>query len=249
MDETLEYIDNYFKGELPSPQAVQFERRILEDPAFAGEVAFYLSYVQTARDQLVEDKKTRFREIYQLTAPERARYAGQRAVPIKKLWPWLSVAAAIIGIIAAWWLFMKPLNPQQLADQYVREKWAHPGLTMSATTDSMQAALRLYSENKFQEARIAFEKMAGSDSTNNYAKRYAGIVSFRLKDYDKAMFWFGQLEKDKELYANPAKFYQAITLMERSRPGDIQQAHELLRQIVEKDLEGKEYAQKWVKEF
>ena len=249
MDETLEYIDNYFKGEFPPSQAVQFEKRILEDPAFAGEVAFYLSSVQAARDQLSDDKKLRFREIYRMSEPERARNADLHSLPVKKLWAWVSVAAAILLIVAGWWLFLKSPTPQQLADRYVRQNWEQPGLKMGAAPDSMQAALRLYYDHRFQQAGAAFEKMAGSDSANSDAKMYSGIVSFRLKDYDKALFWFGQLEKHTELYSNPAKFYQAVTLMERGRPGDIQQAHQLLQQVIEKDLDEKRIAQEWVKDF
>lgn len=250
MDETLEYIDNYFKGEFPSPQAVQFERRILEDPAFAGEVAFYLSSAEAARDQLSEDKKARFREIYRLSRQKFAPHADRRMAPVRKLWVSLSAAAAILAIIASWWLFLKPATPHQLADRFARDNWGSLGLTMGATVDSMQAALRLYNNGQIREAGIAFEKMVGSDSSDIFAKTYAGIVSFRLKDYDKALFWFGLLEKKhKEYYVNPAKFYQAITLMERDHPGDKEQAHLLLQQIVEKDLDGKEFAQKWVNDF
>jgi hypothetical protein len=250
MDETLEYIDDYFKGEFSPTQAVQFERRILEDPAFAGEVAFYLSAAEAARDQLSEDKKTRFREIYRLSGQGPARQADRRMPPVRKLWAALSVAAVILAIVAGWWLFLKPATPQQLADRFARENWKSLDLTMGATVDSMQAALRLYNDGQVREAGIAFEKMVGSDSSNIFAKTYAGIVSFRLKDYDKALFWFGLLEKKhKEYYVNPAKFYQAITLMERDHPGDKEQARLLLQQVIEKDLDGKEFAQKWIKDF
>ena len=197
MDETLEYIDNYFKGEFPSPQAVQFERRILEDPAFAGEVAFYHSSAEAARDQLSEDKKARFREIYRLSGQEPARQADRRMTPVRKLWASFSVAAAILAIIAGWWLFLKPATPHQLADRFARENWESLDLTMGATVDSMQAAIRLYNNGQIREAGNVFEKMAGSDSSNIFAKKYAGIVSFRLKDYDKALLWFRLLEKKR----------------------------------------------------
>ena len=57
------------------------------------------------------------------------------------------------------------------------------------------------------------------------------------------MYYFKQLETHKELYSNPALFYQAVTLMERNQPGDSANAKKLLQEVVEKGLEGKEAAQ------
>ena len=62
--ENMEYIDSYFKGELPSGETGEFEKKIVEDPVFAEEVAFYLSALQAAREESTEEKKKRFREIY-----------------------------------------------------------------------------------------------------------------------------------------------------------------------------------------
>jgi tetratricopeptide (TPR) repeat protein len=120
---------------------------------------------------------------------------------------------------------------------------------MSSRADSMQMGLKLYNEGKFPEALQQFETIIQSDTANFTAKKYAGIVSLRLREYDKALLYFKQLETYTDLYANPALFYQALTLMERNRTDDAAKAKQLLEQVVQNDLEGKEVAEEWLKKL
>jgi hypothetical protein len=50
-----------------------------------------------------------------------------------------------------------------------------------------------------------FENPALHDTGFSEAKKYAGIVSLRLAQYDKAINYFSQIE-NALLYANPGKF-------------------------------------------
>jgi hypothetical protein len=61
--DSLEYIDTYFRGKRTEAERRQFEKRILEEPAFAEEVAFYLSAAQAARELESEEKRNRFRNL------------------------------------------------------------------------------------------------------------------------------------------------------------------------------------------
>ena len=64
MSQSLEQIENYFQGTLNAVEAREFEKAIQNDPDFAKEVAFYMSSVATVKDQLNEEKKLRFRQVY-----------------------------------------------------------------------------------------------------------------------------------------------------------------------------------------
>ena len=57
------------------------------------------------------------------------------------------------------------------------------------------------------------------------------------------------LADQRRLYDNPGEFYQALTLMKRNIPGDHQKAKFLLQDVVDKNLSGKEEAQKWLKKW
>ena len=61
MNEALNYIDDFFRGN-PGPMEKQkFEKRLKEDPAFAEEVAFYVATINVLKDDAKAERKERFR--------------------------------------------------------------------------------------------------------------------------------------------------------------------------------------------
>jgi tetratricopeptide (TPR) repeat protein len=243
MMDNLEYIDRFFKGELSPEEKLKFEQRIEEDPAFAEEVAFYAGALQATKDELAEEKKKKFREIYQ-----QDKHHIITPKPIRKLWPYMAAAAIVVGIlIGAFLLFKSSSSPQQLADNYINEKLKTLPVKMGIEEDSIQTGLHLYNEEKYDSALQLFETIIQRDTGNYKAKIYMGIVYLRTGNYDKALAYFRQLENYHSLLSNPAIFYQALTLLKRNQPGDKQKARQFLQQIVNSDnLDGKETAQQWL---
>lgn len=241
MENGMEYIEGYFSKEMSAEEITQFEQRILEDPGFAEEVAFYLGARQAAKEQQEIETKERFREIYRQYQPTgKVRSIGR--------WSWLVAAAVVFAVVVGLYLYQQPATPGRLADRYIRQHWQTLGVSMSSREDSIQTGLRLYNEEKLPEALKQFEAVIQSGDPGFEVKKYAGIVALRLKDYDKALVYFKQLS-DYKLYANPGLFYQAVTLMERNRSGDPENAKQLLLQVVQNDLEEKETAREWLRKL
>jgi len=240
--EPTAYIDSYFKGELAAEEKEQFEKKIIEDPVFAEEVAHYLSAFQVAKEESEEIKKQRFLEIYKESKIQKS--SGM----IRKLWPSIAVAAMLAGIILGLYLFIRPVSAQQLADGYIRDQFQSLRVSMG-NQDSMEAAKNEYNNDKPIAALKSFERIIQTDSSNFEAKKYAGIVCLRLQQYDRAMAYFKQMEADTTAYINPAIFYQALTLMKRNHSGDVPEAKQLLQKVVKNDLEGKEIAEEWLKKL
>ena len=241
--ESLEYIDNYFKGQLAGDELARFETRIKEEPAFAEEVAFYVSALHAATEISAEDRKNRFLEIY------RQETTAKPISTVRRLWPWLA-AAVVAGVVAGMFIFIRPASkPQQLADIYIREHLQTLGVTMSSRADNMQTGLLLYNDGKFSESLQQFEKVIQSDTGSYDAEKYAGIVCLKLGKYDQAIGWFEKLENNTHLYINYGKFYHALTLLKRGQKNDNVLAKQLLQQIVEQGLEGKENAAKWLEKW
>jgi tetratricopeptide (TPR) repeat protein len=111
--------------------------------------------------------------------------------------------------------------------------------------DSLQEGRRLYNEGRYDSALRQFESMIQRDTANYLLKNYIGITYLKLGNYEKALQYFKQFENDT-LFSNPSQFNQALTLLKRNLPGDKQKARELLQQIRDNELEGKEFAQKWL---
>ncbi len=242
--DNFEYIEDYFKNSPTELQQQQFEQRITDDNGFAEEVAFYISANSVIKNHSQAETKERFREIYQ----------QQKVISITRphkytIWKYLA-AASVIGIISVitWFLSVDKNSPQQLADQYILQNFKTLGVTMGSQ-DSLQKGLGLYNSGNLNTSLNQFENILATDSTNDIAKKYAGIVSLQLKDYDKAIYYFTSLENQAGLYSNPGKFYHAVTLLARNKTGDEDEAKELLKQVAEKSLDGSEDAAKWLKQM
>lgn len=242
--DTLIYIDNYFTGKPSDTAKEEFQKRIISNPEFAEEVSFYLSAKQIG----TANSNERFRELYAELKRDNA-IADERPVILRKLWPFLAAAAVITVIVIGWAIFFRPVSSVNLADKYIRENFQSLGVTMGGAEDSLQMGLRLYNDGKLKESLNQFENILKTDTSSSEAKKYAGIVYLRISDYDKAIRYFTELSTYTQLYANPGKFYHALTLLKRDRPGDKQEAKNLLEQVVQNDLEGKETAQNWLRDL
>jgi tetratricopeptide (TPR) repeat protein len=243
----LEYIDNYFSGGSSSALKNEFEKKVHDDPSFAEEVAFYLSTMQAAKEQSQKANKERFKEVYAQYNKKNSIVAEKSLV--RKLWPYLAAAAVITAIVIGWYAWMNPVSPQQLADRYANEHFQNLSVSMSSKQDSLQEGLRLYNAGKPEQALIQFENMIRNDSSSVQAIKYAGIASFQLRNYDKALKYFEELENYPGLKVNPGKIYHAITLMKRAQQGDKEKAKELLNEVVQNNLEEKTKAREWLKIF
>lgn len=241
--QNLEYIDDYFRGTLSSEAVKAFEQRIETDNEFAEEVAFYASTLQVMRQQLDEERKNRFREIY-----EQQKTTGKKTV-IRKLWPYLAAAAVIAGLVIGIGLFSNKPSLEQMADNYIDTELKSMNVKMAAHKDSIDIGRNLYNEGKLPASLEQFKKLAQVDSSATNIQIYAGIVSLRLQQYDSAIAYFKQAENNTGDYANRGKFLHALTLLKRNGPHDRQEAHSLLQEVVAKNLEGKEIAEKWLKQF
>jgi tetratricopeptide (TPR) repeat protein len=232
--DSLEYIDAYFSGEFPLEEASRFEKRIQEDPAFAEEVAYYLGARTALKEVHNEERKARFRELYR---------RGARPAKVRRMNPrrWLPAAAAAVLlalIVLSWLLFLRPAEPSRLADRYIRQNLIVLPMKMGGA-DSMQTGISLYNTGRFAEASEQFENLLRLDPLHPAALLNAGIVSLRMENYDKALDFFIKLENHTDSHVNPALFYEALTLMRRNRAGDSDHAKQLLRRIVQQDLNKK----------
>ena len=245
MENHTEYIDDYFTGNLNPEERKHFEKQMETDKNFAEQVAFYLAAKQALKEELAEEKKEWFREL----ASQNATISEKtRSAQVRKMWVYrLAAAAVFVGIVFfSWSLFFQTssTSPNLLADQYISSKLENLSITMGAK-DSMQEGLGYYNEKKYTAALQRFELIIKGDTSNYTAKQHAGECSLMLGNYDKALSYFQQLST-YTLYANPAIFYQALTLMKRNQPGDKEEAKRLLKQVSDNNLAEKETADQWL---
>jgi hypothetical protein len=239
--ESLEMIDDYFKGLLTDEQKRQFEQRVLSDAAFAEELSFYVNARNALNEQLLADKKERFRALY-----EQKKTLDPRQSPVRRMTAFAVAAAVLLIVSGLWLLFLRNPGPERLADNYIRLELQTLPVKMSSEQDSLQLAIGAYNDNDLKGALQQFEAILRLRHSNERATQYAGIVCLRIKEYDKALQYFQTLAVDTTLYSNPALFYESLTLMKRNIPGDHENARHLLQQVVDRNLARKEDAQRFL---
>src|ERR1700730_18329822 len=128
MKDNLEYIDDFFKSNKNPELKKQLETRIAEDPAFAEDVAFYLAAKKSGQEAVTEERRERFKKIYE----QKKNTSKSSKAPVRRFWPYLAAAAIVCAILFGRYLFLKPASPQLLADNYINEKFKKLPLNMEA---------------------------------------------------------------------------------------------------------------------
>ncbi len=246
MEDHMQQIDDFFQGKLSPEDVKVFEERITHDPAFAANVAFYLSAKQSARNLVDEEKKKNYRELYSASNGHQMKEKTGKVRPMYYA-ARLALVAAIVSAILVTVLNWGD-SPQKLANNYINKNYKELSVTMGTETD-LQRAANLYNEGKYREALEAFQNLIRQDSSAFQAVQYAGVSALRIPDYNKALDYFRQLESFKSQFVNPAVLLQAVTLLKRNQQGDKDQAKSLLQRVISENLDGKPTAEKLLKEW
>jgi len=247
MVQHLEQIDNYFQGSMNPDQANAFERLIHDDPAFAQQVAFYLGSVGTLKDQLIADKKVRFREIYDESKMQMVDRLATKPAPVRTFWKYAAAAVIFSAVLVSGYFYTQQPSPAQMADEYIKTSMVNLGAKMNGAADSIEIGKNLNKNQNYAEALVIFENILAGNPTHIEAQEYAGVAALHLNDYDKSLKYFGSLSNIHGLVTNPGTFYMAVTLMKRNLPGDLVKAKALLQNVVKEKLAGHETAAAWLK--
>ena len=200
MSDVLSYIEDYFTGRLSPQEKQEFENKCTSDPAFAGEVAFYISVRDKMNQELQDQKKKEFDELY-------SQLNRQQKPIIRKLYPYIAAAAACLILFIGWRLFFQPPSMQDLADSYIHANLKTLGVNMGGQQDSLRAGVTAYNSGNYEVAEREFKSVATNDPNNPEAVQYLGQVYLVTGRYNEAIAEFDKLSKNATLYANPGLFY------------------------------------------
>ncbi len=226
MSDTLEYIEAYFQQTLSEDEQRRFEEQCRTDEQFAQEVAFYVTARQATRNALLQQKEQQWKQ--EVPGNHEGKVIPMRK-PVFRAWMWYAAAACVILFIAGT-LFFQPHRPERLAGKYLQDHYSELSLLM-APTDSMQMGRDAYNQHDYQKAASIFADISKRDSANFDAVKYTGLSYLQLQEYDSALQKFNELAANKDLRYNSGNLLKAITLLQRNRQGDEEQAKQLLETI------------------
>lgn len=238
----LERIEDYFSGRLSAEERARFETSLQTDTALAEAVAFYLSAQQAAQSAARARRKAEFEQL-------RSETPAIRRLPVGSV---IALAATIVLILGlgGYWLFQRQSpSAVMLADQYIQQNYSQLSITMDGRSDSLQTGVAFYNAGKFKEAGAVFNELVRRQPGNDRARQFAGLVALRSRQYDAAVDHFHRLGEQKDLFANPGYFLEAITRLKRNQNDDRNQSEILLKTVTEQNLEGKAQAEKLLEAF
>ena len=239
MTETLEYIEAYFTNALEENEKKSFEKRCETDKAFAQDVADYTLAREALREEIVKQKQTQWKAL-------EAANEKKVTAPVKKIISfrqWAPYAAAACILLAVVFTYLNGnTSPEQLANNYFTEHYLQLSHTMDGGKEMIEQGIEFYNNKNYDSALALFQKVDNDYPVQKSStKKYEGYVYIVKKDYDNALQQFDELSK-MQLHSNPGLFLKALTLMQRNKERDKEEAKILLQQVIDENLEGKEDA-------
>jgi tetratricopeptide (TPR) repeat protein len=233
----LEKIEKYLNNELSLSERKVFENQLSMDEELAKNFAFYANTHTAAKKLANEKRKEQFENL--------RTEISSRTVRKMKPMIWLSgLAASLVLALGFWWFSQTATsNAEILADVYIQKHFENLPVKMDGNADSLQMGLRLFNEQKLNEAQKIFEAILQRKNNDSEATKYAGITALKLQQYDKAIQYFQALSQQTNLYSNPGKFYEALALMKQNKV-DRKKAKEILNEVIINNLEGNEEAKR-----
>lgn len=242
MKNSLQYIDDYFSGQLKDSDRIQFEKKCESDVDFAREVSLYISMRGALKQSSRDAKKKDFESFHKqqtISGPIR------RSIPI---FAYISgIAASVLIFMSIYTLYFNKTDAKQLATAYISENLETLSVTMGTEQDSLAMGITAYNDKDYRTAGRIFEDLSRHPSVEFECVKYLGLISLTTDSYDCALQYFDRLLTFENRYANPGHFYKAITLMKRSEGKDETDAREILRLVVKDKMAGHKEAERWLK--
>lgn len=253
-------IENFLAGEMSEAERVDFENRLRSDTELSSLFELYRSIeLGMIQDQQTEVKRQELQsaldELGKKYFAPGILSAGNGKAPVvpignrRSYSKILAIAASVVLILAAYFVFFDKPDARQLADSYVKDNLSILSQTMDGAKDSLQQGIAAYNDKAYAKALEIFDALYAAHPENTDALLYAGITRLATGDHDAAISKFSALSAQKHLFSNPGLFLKAVTLLQRDNPGDKEEARTTLQQVVDEDLENAVEAKKMLEHW
>lgn len=244
MTNPLQYIEQYFTGQLTAEERLEFEKKCESDVDFAREVSLYISMRSALKKSLRDSKKKDLESFYE--THHREEVVKAKTIP---MFAYISAIAASVLIFIAVYFYMDKPDAQTIASAYMTENLDMISITMGTVQDSLAIGINAYNEKDYTLARQIFTDLQDHPSVEFECSKYLGLVHLVTGSYDDAIAQFDKLSGYTDAYANPGLFYKALTLMKRSSGSDVENAKDILELVVREKKAGHKEAERWLEKL
>jgi len=99
------------------------------------------------------------------------------------------------------------------------------------------------------ESEEGLGNLQSAEAHEAYVRGRAFLDLRSIQGWRQALQQFDELANMKDLYSNSGDFLKAVTLLERNKPGDKEEAKKLLQKVVHENEDGSQEAGEWLKKF
>jgi len=239
-DYNIDEIEAYLNQEMTEVEQTAFEGRMQGDKALAEEVRFHravvggidlageLNFKELVGEVHNELKQEQFLESAKTVKTQEAkvrkiRFSSRRI---------LSLAASFaILLMAAWWLFLRPVSSEQLYASYfelpsevlsteIESRLSETGFgTNKVALEQLETAIQAYQNSDYEtaiEGFQTFKNTAPEDALVNYASFYEAISSLKLEKTQISQDLLQDVYEDPRLQEE-ALWYLAMTYLKKDK--------------------------------
>jgi tetratricopeptide (TPR) repeat protein len=249
---SVEIFEKYLKDEMSFEEKQTFERGLTQDAKLHEAFRQYQAN-RFNGSQAVESHATTFSH----TANQQHETGSKKQMSIQNLSSkkWLRWVIGIAAVI----LFYNGLNnllqkeedrTQRVAEAYFSAHLLQLGQELSGgTEDPNQDGLAAYNQQDYAAAIAILNIVMAHNNGNLKTLELIGLSHLAVREYEEALHYFTKLTEQDQDNVSLGLFLQAMTLMQRNKMGDANQAQLLLEEVVETNAEGHEQAQEWLELF
>jgi tetratricopeptide (TPR) repeat protein len=228
----LEQLVRYLDGDLSDNERQQIDDRLKIDPSFSGKLDLIKDVDNILGDKELSSFEQRLSEIEKRyrnkESLEEPLPTYEKPIPVYNTSKFnIRRIAAVIAILVAFtfsviWIkntFWESKN--DLFATYYQKMPADFGTRSEESTDNeFIRAIKLYNQNNYKEAIIAFERVLKKDPSNNAAKLFLGISYTETRQYKNAANQFTNIIQGKDpIFEEHASWYLSLCYLKTNNPG------------------------------
>lgn len=214
MENNLNLMDAYFKGELSSQEQIEFDKRLKSDPDFQSEFQEMKLIKEAIK---AEARKDTLQFLKATETSIKTKEITKTHTTMKK---YISVAAGLLLVVSLTYLSLfngtGEIDGAKVFDQYYQ---TYPNIAMGAErgtsidlTNLRPQAYYAYDMGNFSQAESTFEKLVESEKTaSNYF--YLGLSNIETGNLESAKNNLNTVINNYDEYKEQAQWFLALTLM------------------------------------
>lgn len=220
MDQTRRYL----QGRMKADELRAFEEQLKTNAPFREEFEFNKDLLESMHIHYKNRLKDKLRSLDQSSAGKAFPHSGW-------YYKWAGIAAALLVVaISSYWFFFLRTNTQAIFDQYYTPYYnVLDGAERSVDGDYGNLAMRLYDQERYEEALPVFERAIAQEPDASMLLFYKALAHLSTGQADAAIVHLEKVMAQTDFrLKEPARWYLGLAFLHK---GDTAAAKNIFEEI------------------